>query len=78
LTWDKNGSHYKFLSSSLDEILSSHFFGELAQAFGLKEHRKEASCIFTPQGKLVLMFLKNYAGCSDERFIEQFNSNIYC
>ena len=33
--------------------------------------------MFSPRGKLALMFLKHYAGCSDKQLIEQLNGNIY-
>lgn len=32
--------------------------------------------IFSPKGRLALMFLKHYAGCSDKRLIEQLNGNL--
>lgn len=32
--------------------------------------------MFSPRGRIALMFLKHYAGCSDRKLIEQLNSNI--
>src|SRR5690606_13776241 len=32
--------------------------------------------LFSPRGRLALMFLKHYAGCSDQKLIEQLNSNL--
>ncbi|WP_371412775.1 transposase [Kordia sp. SMS9] len=32
--------------------------------------------LFSPKGRLALMFLKHYACCSDSRLIEQLNSNL--
>lgn len=31
---------------------------------------------FSPKGRIALMFLKHYAGCSDRKLIEQLNSNL--
>ncbi len=31
---------------------------------------------FSPKGRIALMFLKHYAGCSDQKLIEQLNSNL--
>ena len=45
--------------------------------FDIKVHNKGPECIFTPKGKLALMFLKNYAGVSDFKLIEQLNGNIH-
>lgn len=50
---------------------------ELTKAFKLSEKRKGPKCIFSPRGKVALMFLKNYASCSDKKLIEQLNGNIY-
>jgi len=50
---------------------------ELVKEFGLKEHTKGPQSIFCPQGKLALMFLKNYSGLSDRKLIEQLNGNIH-
>jgi len=67
----------QFLSSSLGKIYQAVPWDELVKSFALKQSNKGPDCIFSPQGKLALMFLKNYACCSDERLIEQFNSNIH-
>ena len=32
--------------------------------------------MFSPQGKMALMFLKSYSGMSDRRVYEQLNGNI--
>lgn len=66
-----------FKSSELGLIYQALPFDELVKAFGLKNNRKGPTSIFSPQGKVALMFLKNYSGCSDKRLIEQFNGNIY-
>lgn len=75
-------NHYqKYLSSfqcsELGLIYESIPWQELVSAFGLKENKKGPDGIFSPRGKIALMFLKNYSGCSDKKLIEQFNGNIY-
>lgn len=67
----------RFLESDLGKIYSSIPWDELVLAFDLKESRKGPDCLFSPKGKLALMFLKNYAGCSDKRLIEQLNANTH-
>lgn len=67
----------QFLSSSLGKIYQAIPWDELVDCFGLTESKMGPDCIFSPQGKLALMFLKNYACCSDERLMEQLNSNIH-
>ena len=67
----------QFLSSSLGKIYQAIPWDELVKAFDLTDSKMGPDCIFSPQGKLALMFLKNYACCSDERLVEQFNSNVH-
>ncbi len=67
----------QFLSSSLGKIYQAIPWDALVHTFGLSESKMGPDCLFSPQGKLALMFLKNYACCSDERLIEQFNSNVH-
>lgn len=50
---------------------------DMVKTLGLKEQTKGPDCIFSPRGKLGLMFLKHYCCCSDRRLIDQFNGNIY-
>ncbi len=49
----------------------------LSQGVGLKEHKKGPQGIFSPRGKIALMFLKHYAGCSDSKLLEHLNGNIH-
>ena len=67
----------KFLNSDLGKIYSAIPWSELVKSFDLKDSTKGPSTIFSPQGKIALMFLKNYAGCSDKRLIEQLNANFH-
>lgn len=49
----------------------------LVEQLNLKEYRKGPQSIFSPRGKIALMFLKHYACCSDTKLIEQLNGNIH-
>lgn len=66
----------RFLASNLGKIYTAIPWQDLVAQFKIKTHSKGPDCIFGPQGKLGLMFLKHYACCSDKRLIEQLNSNI--
>lgn len=66
----------RFLSSDLGKIYQAIPWDDLVKSFALKEHRKGPQCYFSPQGKIALMFLKSYADCSDQKLLEQLNSNI--
>lgn len=65
----------RFMQSELGKIHSAIPWDGLVEQFGIKQERKGPTTIFSPKGKVALMFLKNYAGCSDKRLIEQLNSN---
>jgi len=66
----------RFLQSDLGKIYTAIPFDDLVQAFKIKEFTKGPNTIFSPKGKIALMFLKHYAACSDKRLIEQLNGNI--
>lgn len=68
--------HTAFLSTDLGKIYQSIPWADLIKDLGLKDHLKGPTSTFSPQGKLGLMFLKHYAGCSDSRLLEQLNGNI--
>jgi len=65
----------RFMQSELGKIYKAIPWDGLVEQFGIKQERKGPTTIFSPKGKVALMFLKNYAGCSDKRLIEQLNSN---
>ena len=65
-----------FLSSDLGKIYQSIPWQKLVKALNLKDARKGPLSIFSPRGKVALMFLKHYAACSDKKLIEQLNGNI--
>ncbi len=67
----------QFLQSELGCIYKAIPWDELVKSFNIKENPKGPACLFSPKGKLGLMFLKHYAGCSDKRMIEQLNANIH-
>lgn len=66
----------RFLAGDLGKIYSAIPWDALVNTFGLKDTKKGPRSIFSPQGKLALMFLKHYACCCDKRLIEQLNGNI--
>lgn len=65
-----------FLGSDLGKIYGAIPWEQLVLAFGLKECILGRKSHFGPRGKLALMFLKSYTSLSDEKLIEQLNSNI--
>ena len=67
----------QFLKTDLGKIYIAITWEELVGSFKLKKNKKGPDCIFSAQGKVALMILKHYAGCSDKRLIEQLNANIH-
>jgi hypothetical protein len=66
----------RFYQSDLGKIYVGIPWDGMVKQLGLKSKLKGPSSLFSPRGKIALMFLKNYSGCSDKRLIEQLNSNI--
>lgn len=66
-----------FRATDLGRIYTALPWQELVSSLGLKDSKKGPTSLFSPQGKLGLMFLKHYACCSDKKLIEQLNGNIY-
>src|SRR5690606_32602155 len=66
----------RFLESDLGKIYIAVPWDELVRSFGLEESKKGPRSIFSPRGKLTLMFLKHYSGCSDRKLMEQLNWNL--
>ena len=66
-----------FFKSDLGKIYNALPLKELATTLGLKPKPKGPDSIFSSAGKVALMFLKHYSGCSDKKLIEQFNGNIH-
>lgn len=74
---DLSAYWYGFLRSELGQIYQSIPWEALVLSLGLIESNKGRSSIFSPQGKVALMFLKNYCGCSDQRLLDHLNGNLY-
>jgi len=75
-------SHYEkyldsFSKTNLGKIYRSIPWGAMVRSLDLKEYKKGPDCLFSSRGKLALMFLKHYCGCSDKKLIEQLNGNVY-
>lgn len=66
-----------FLATRLGSIYTSVPWAEMVKQFGLVENRKGPQSIFSPKGKIALMFLKHYAACSDSKLIEHLNANLH-
>jgi len=65
-----------FLRSELGKIYQAIPWNELVKSLKIKENREGRSAIFSPQGKLALMFLKAYTGLSDRKLYEHLNGSI--
>lgn len=66
----------RFYQSDLGKIYSAIPWYEMIKIFDIKEEQEGRKFLFPPQGRLALMFLKNYSGLSDRKLIEHFNGNI--
>lgn len=66
----------RFLESDLGKIHSAIPWRSLADNLEIKEKAAGSKMLFSPKGRIALMFLKHYACCSDRKLIEQLNSNI--
>lgn len=66
----------RFFESDLGKLYLAIPWSALVKELGIKEKRKGRHQLFPPQGRLALMFLKNYSGLSDLKLIEQLNGNV--
>ena len=66
----------QFLESELGEIYQAIPWKSLIKSLKLRDKRKGRPSIFSPQGKLALMFLKAYTGLSDRKLYEHLNGSI--
>lgn len=66
----------RFYESDLGKIYFAIPWDELIKNFKLHDSKKGPKSIFSPQGKIALMFLKHYGGVSDRKLIELLNGNI--
>ena len=65
-----------FLESELGKIYRAIPWKELIKVLKLRENRKGRFALFSPHGKLALMFLKAYTGLSDKKLFEHLNGSI--
>lgn len=66
-----------FYQTDLGKIRLALPLESMSQQMGLKDQTKGPTSLFSPAGKLALMFLKHYVCVSDKKLIEQLNGNIY-
>lgn len=66
-----------FLESDVGKIYQAIPWDEIVSSLGLRESSKGPDCIFSPRGKVALMFLKHFSCCSDKRLVEQINGNVH-
>lgn len=66
----------RFYQSDLGKLYRAIPWKKLIEGFGIKEKAVGRPFTFPSQGRLALMFLKNYSGLSDKKLIEQLNGNI--
>ena len=61
----------------MGKIYQSIPWVELCKSLKIRDNRKGRTSLFTPQGKLALMFLKSYTCFYDKKLIENLNGNLY-
>lgn len=66
----------RFYPSDLGKLYLAIPWKDLVRDFDIREDVNGRPFIIPPQGRLALMFLKNYSGLSDRKLIEQLNGNI--
>ncbi len=66
----------RFLKSDLGRIHQAIPWKKIISALDLKEKKIGRTSLFSPKGRLALMFLKNYTQVSDRKLIEQINGNL--
>ena len=65
-----------FLLTDLGKIHQALPWKALVKTFGLGQNKRGPKSIFSPRGKIALMFLKHFACVSDRKLIAQLNANI--
>lgn len=60
----------------MGKIYAAIDWDNLVATFNIAEQKKGRNYLFSPKGRLGLMFLKHYTNCSDRKMIEQLNSNL--
>lgn len=74
---DRDSIYQAFLSTRLGSLYRSIPWEQLTKDFSLVEKSKGPRSLFSPRGKIALMFLKHYTGCSDRKLIEHLNANMH-
>lgn len=64
-----------FLESNIGKIYTSIPWNNLVKDLNIREQRVGRKTVFSPQGKIALMFLKSYTQLSDSKLMEQINAN---
>lgn len=67
---------HKIYYQYYDKLYKAVPWKRLIKDFGIREKIGGRPFVFPAQGRLALIFLKNYSGLSDKRLIEQLNGNI--
>ncbi len=68
----------RFLESDLGKIYQAIPWENLVACFGLKQTRLGRTSLFSPKGRIALMFLKNYTQVSDKKLIENLEYQFFC
>lgn len=66
-----------FIASDLGKIYQAIPWRGFVEKLNLHKFKKGPESIFTPRGKVALMFLKHYTCTSDKKLIDQFNGNLH-
>lgn len=67
----------QYHQSNLGKLSQVIPWQELVKVLKIKDNKKGPLAIFSPRGKLALMFLKSYTNLSDRKLIENLNGNIH-
>jgi Transposase domain (DUF772) len=67
----------QYQQSTLGKLSQIIPWRELAKSLKIKDSKKGPLAIFSPRGKLALMFLKAYTNLSDRKLVENLNGNIH-
>jgi len=64
-----------FINSELGKIYQIIPWADLVRSFNLKRSQRGRPSIFSPEGKIALMILKQYTGLSDNLLLQRLNSD---
>jgi hypothetical protein len=67
----------QYQKTKLGELSRAIPWQELAKSLKIRENKKGPLAMFSPRGKLALMFLKSYTNLSDNKLVENLNGNIH-